>query len=54
MALHAPVISIIVWKWSIHYASLLDSEMNQELSEMNQELCEMHLSNQSSHYDKYK
>jgi len=44
----APVISIIAWMWSIHYASL--SAMLH--GKTNQELYKKHLCNLGSHYEK--
>ena len=48
--LPTPVISIIIWKWTIYYASLSPIFITQQ-SKMNQKLYEKHLCNQSTHYN---
>ena len=48
-----PVVSIFVWKWSIHYASL-SAMFNLLHSSMNQELFWKHFYNQSSHCEKHR
>ena len=50
---HAPVISIIVWKWCIHNASFT-AIFDLLHSSTNWELIKKHLCNQSSHYEKYQ
>jgi len=46
-------ISIIIWEWSIHYASL-SAVLKPLHSKVNQELYEKHLFNQSSYNEKYE
>ena len=53
MVPHAPVISIIVKKWNIHYTSLT-AIFNLLRSSMNPELLEKYLCSQRSHYEKYR
>ena len=53
IVLYAPGISIITWKWSIHYPSLT-AMFNLLHSSTNQEMFKKYLHNQSSHYEKYE
>ena len=50
--LHTPVVSIIIWKWSIHYASL--SAMLKPLHTKQIKKCTKSPCNQSSHYQELR